>query len=168
MLKRILTKFKNILLKIYFKILYGNRIKYGHKFCFRNGLIVQLSKEAHLKMGSHIFFNNYCSLNALNEIEIGNDCIFGENVKIYDHNHVFNSEKLFRESGYSVGKVKIGNNCWIGSNVTILKNAEIGDNCVIGAGCIINEKIENNTLVSMNRELIKEKNIKHKSFTFLS
>ena len=113
-------------------------------------------------MGSHIFFNNYCSLNALNEIEIGNDCIFGENVKIYDHNHKFNNDKLFRESGYSIGKVKIGNNCWIGSNVTILKNSEIGDNCVIAAGSIINEKIESNTLVSMDRKLIKEKIIKHK------
>ncbi|WP_353322104.1 acyltransferase [Apilactobacillus apinorum] len=83
-----------------------------------------------------------------NRIEIGSNTIFGENVKIYDHNHRFNlKNKNISDQGFSNGTVKIGNNCWIGSNTTILKGSEIGDNVVIGAGMVIDSKIPSNTIV---------------------
>lgn len=85
---------------------------------------------------------------------IGSNSIFGENVKIYDHNHRFNMpNRLIKNSGYSYGSVSIGSNCWIGSNVILLKGAEIGNNCVIGAGCVIDSKIPSNSIVTNTREL---------------
>lgn len=42
-----------------------------------------------VKIGDNVFFNNGTSIAAKEKIEIGDNCIFGENVKIYDHNHVF-------------------------------------------------------------------------------
>ena len=80
--------------------------------------------------------------------------MFGENVKIYDHNHRFNNPDLpIKEQGFSVGKVIVGKHCWIGSNVALLKGTEIGDNCVIGACVIVNGKVPAGTIVK-----VKDKN----------
>ncbi|TYS59870.1 acyltransferase [Sutcliffiella horikoshii] len=108
-----------------------------------------------LLIGSNVFFNNNCSINCQGTIEIGNDCLFGENVKIYDHNHIFSDLYTpIAKQGMKVGKVKIGNNCWIGSNTTILANVEIGDNVVIGANCLVYKSIPSNSLVKSQTELI--------------
>ena len=103
-----------------------------------------------------IFFNNDCSLNANNSIEIGEGTLYGENVKIYDHNHRFNQQKEIKQQGYSNGRVVIGQRCWIGSNVIILKGTEIGNNCVIGAGCVISGKISDNSVVRLTQCVVTE------------
>mgnify|MGYP003303025663 CR=1 FL=1 len=99
-------------------------------------------------IGDNCFFNNDCSLNAHKSIEIGTDCLFGENVKIYDHNHIFKDTRMrIAKQGYKVDNVVIGSNCWICSNVVILKGVKIGDNCIIGAGCIIKKDVPEGTIV---------------------
>ena len=100
-----------------------------------------------------VFFNNYCSINCLGYIEIGENTMFGEGVKVYDHNHSYSYQKdqLIVEKGeFKIGAIKIGKNCWIGSNVTILNNVEIGDNVIIGANCLIYKSIPANSIVKLN------------------
>ena len=101
-----------------------------------------------VKIGDNVFFNNGTSMAAKEKIEIGDNCIFGENVKIYDHNHVFKDlQKPIMKQGFSTKSVHIGSNCWLGSNVVVLCGANIGDNCVIGAGCIVSGDIPCNSIV---------------------
>lgn len=120
-----------------------------------------LHPEGTLIIHENVFFNNYCSVNSLGYIEIGANTIFGENVKIYDHNHLYSfdaSKKLNVErEQFSIGSIKIGKNCWIGSNVTILNNVEIGDNVIIGANCLIYKSIPGNCMVKHKEELIIQK-----------
>lgn len=112
---------------------------------FENGSIV---------IGKKTFFNYGCSINCMNTVDIGTHCLFGENVKIYDHNHKFSEKgKDIREQGYSTAPVKIGNNTWIGANCVILKGATIGNNCVIGANCVVSQNIPDNCIVTASREL---------------
>ena len=140
--------------KLMYKIVYGACINIGKGTTFRRGFSVYMEGKANLRIGSECFFNNYCSVNVLDKIEIGDGCIFGEGVKIYDHNHRFvDNTTSIKEQGFSVSPVKIGKHCWFGSNVVVLKGCSIGDNCVIGAGCVISESIPDNTVVSMNREM---------------
>ena len=74
---------------------------------------------------------------------------FGENVKIYDHSHIFtNKEELIKNSGYLIEEIEIGSNTWICSNVVILKGAKVGKNCVIGVNEVVKENIENNMIYS--------------------
>ena len=106
--------------------------------------------NAILYIKNNVFFNNYCSINCLGEIEIGENTIFGEGVKMYDHNHLYKfEEKILKVSTneYKIGYIKIGSNCWIGSNVVILMNVEIGDNVIIGANCLILKSIPSNSIV---------------------
>ena len=123
---------------------------------FRKYCQIFLYKNGRLKIGKMVFFNNYCSLNCLLNIEIGDYTIIGENVKIYDHNHKYNfTEKLeIERDNFSLGQVIIGKNCWIGSNVTILKGVEIGNNVIIGANCLIYKSIPSNAVVKHSENLI--------------
>lgn len=114
-----------------------------------------------------VYFNNYCSINCLGYIEIGKDTLFGEGVKLYDHNHKYHyqEEKLeIEKANFAIGKIVIGKNCWIGSNVTILKDVEIGDNVIIGANCLIHKSIASNSVVKHSEQLIISSNNKPNDF----
>lgn len=126
------------------------QIQYGlsEEFLLRNypgGRIV---------IGKDVFFNHYCSLYAMNEITIGEGTIFGENVKIYDHNHCYKETSLpIKAQGYTSAPIRIGKHCWIASNVTILKGVTIGDNCIIGAGCVIYKDVPEDSVIINRQEL---------------
>ena len=145
---KVLKRINSIIKKIIWKILYFTKIKFGKKTIFYPNCKITIDKKGKIIIGNYCFFNHGCSLNSLGIISIGDNCIFGENVKIYDHNHNYKNKELpFKSQGYNIGKVKIGNNCWIGSNVIILANVKIGDNVVVGAGSIITKDIESNSTV---------------------
>lgn len=132
------------------KILYGRKLIIGKGSTWRKSFSITISKSGRITIGKNCFFNNFCSLNALNNITIGDGTIFGENVKVYDHNHRFNRLISIKKQGYSVGEVIIGSNCWIASNVTILKGTVIGDNCVIGANVVVSGTVPSGTIMKMN------------------
>lgn len=142
---------KNFLFKFSSQIkldITGSYIHFGDWVLVRDFCIFRAEKNGQLSIGNNVFFNNNCSLNCIGNIVIGNNCQFGEGVKMYDHNHVYlNREKLIAEQGYTIGKISIGDNCWIGSNVVILKDVEIGNNVVVGAGCVIYKSIPSGSVV---------------------
>jgi acetyltransferase-like isoleucine patch superfamily enzyme len=113
------------------------------------GMISFLSyNNAEICIGRNTFFNRNCSINAMVRVQIGDDCLFGENVKIYDHNHQYrNRPDLIKNQGFTAGEVVIGSNCWIGSDVIILKGAKIGNNCIVGARSLVNKEIPDNSIV---------------------
>lgn len=95
-----------------------------------------------ISIGNGAFFNNNCSLNSMASISIGDDTLFGENVKVYDHDHVINPDGTISKNQFHIAPVSIGKNCWIGSNATILKGVTICDSVVIGAGAVIAKSID--------------------------
>lgn len=143
--------------KTLFSMIYGKRFHHGKRFQFRKGFSLGIEGQGHVEVGDDVFFNNYCSIVSQGNIKIGDGTIFGENVKIYDHNHRFNDiTRPIKVQGYSVGTVEIGNHCWIGSNVTILKGTKIGDNCVIGAGCVVSGEIPNGMILKQSKNIFEK------------
>lgn len=153
--KRIISFFK----KIIWKILYLGNMKIGKKTVFYPGTHMTIDSDGKVCIGQNCFFNNGCSINALGKIEIGDYCIFGENVKLYDHDHKIELNDFFKTQGFKIDSIKIGNNCWIGSNVVILSGVKIGNNVVIGAGTIVTKDIEDNCIIVSDT---KNKNIRKK------
>ncbi|KMQ63672.1 exopolysaccharide biosynthesis protein [Chryseobacterium sp. BLS98] len=136
---------------------FGNII-IGETFFVRDYCRISVLPGATLNIGKGVFFNNYSSINCLNSITIGDNSIFGEGVKIYDHNHKYGFIPDFsvHKNDYTKAPVIIGKNCWIGSNTVILKGVEIGDNCIIGAGCVIHKSVPANTIIKNSQNLIPE------------
>ena len=147
-----------IALKIcYYKIKYGKRISFGKNIKFRKRFIINISKDGFVKIGDNCFFNNDCSINAHKEIVIGNNNLFGENVKIYDHNHIFNDKNIDMKKNFIERKIVIGDNNWFGSNCTILSKANIESYNVFSPNTCINEKIDSGNIVSYDIKLIKKR-----------
>lgn len=157
-MRTILGKLSQILRRLIlmkYKYLFGDAFAVHSSLYFRRNFYVSIEKGGSLTIGKGCFFNNDCSLNCQGIISIGNDCIFGENVKIYDHNHKYKENGIpIKEQGFSTGSVIIGNDCWIGSNVTILNNVEIGDHVVIGANCLLFKSVPSNVVVKCKSELV--------------
>ena len=132
------------------------KVTIGSSVSFRNYTNVLVEKNATLEIGNNFFMNNFCSINCLDSISIGDNTLFGENVKLYDHNHAYQSHPEFKlfSSEFTSAPIRIGSNCWLGSNVTVLKGVTIGDNCIIGAGCTIHKDIPANTTVINRQDLI--------------
>lgn len=159
------SSFRIILLKLIYlnKLKIGNYIGLsflsGSVINIKNGKVVFKGKpkirentkinviDGYVEIGENTFINSKCSINSHESIIIGKECLLGENVQIYDHDHIFYlSDKLTEKKKFNKEPIVIGNNVWIGSNVLILKGTKIGNNCVIGAGTIIKKDIPENTL----------------------
>ncbi|UPO87337.1 acyltransferase [Niallia sp. Man26] len=152
---KIWKKMYFFLKKLQFKLLYGKKIIFGKRLSVLKGFKLVIGNKGRVIIGDGCFFNYNCSISCLGNIEIGNNTIFGENVKFYDHNHDFSDiNQNIKDQGFKIGKITIGNNCWIGSNVTILNNVTIGDNVIIGANCLVYKSIPSNTIVKNKSELI--------------
>jgi acetyltransferase-like isoleucine patch superfamily enzyme len=151
--------FENIKLGVGNRFIFHKDVKkvsIGMAADIRNYSFIIALQNATLEIGNNFFMNNFCSINCLDHISIGENTLFGENVKLYDHNHAYETIPVFKvqPSEFTKAPIKIGSNCWLGSNVTVLKGVTIGDNCIIGAGCTIFKDIPANTKVINNQELI--------------
>lgn len=136
----------------FYRMIYGRKFRSGKSFTFRKGFSLIIGHGGQVRIGDGCFFNNYCTVASICSVEIGHHTIFGENVKIYDHNHRFSDPSLpIKRQGYTSAPVKIGNHCWIASNVVILKGVTIGDHCVVGAGCIVYRDVSPGTTL-INRQ----------------
>ena len=154
------VKFIRIKTKIlYWKLKYGKRIKIGKGLTFRRGFIINMTKGACLEIGDHNGFNNFCSINCHDKIIIGDNNIFGEGVKIYDHNHIFNNKTIDFKRNFKTREIHIGDNNWIASNVTILSKAKLENRNVVGANVVLNAQYDSDNIITNNSNVIETKNI---------
>ena len=149
---RIWIHIKACIEKAFYKLIYGKRLHIGKRVCWRKGFTLMKAPEAVVDIGDNCYFNNYCTVDANARITIGEGALIGENVKIYDHNYRFNTDKPIKEQGFSNGEVYIGNHCWIGNSAVILKGAHISDHCVIGAGCVVSDFVPEWSILTQTRE----------------
>ena len=150
-------RFTGLMLKWLYRSGFHGDFVYGKRFHMRRAFQLTIENGGRVVLGDDVFFNDFCALHARKSITIGDGTIFGENVRIYDHNHRFADPTTpIKDQGYSEAAVSIGKHCWIGSSVTILKGVTIGDNVVVGAGCVVVKDIPDNVIVRQNTELVIE------------
>lgn len=127
---------------------------------------LELSKDTDIKcfgksecsIGEYTYANQRLMVSCHAGVTIGNHCLFGPDVKIFDNNHKFSVDGVSTE--LTCAPITIGNNCWIASNVVILKGTQIGNNCVIGAGCVVSGNIPDNSIVRLSSDNIVIERIK--------
>lgn len=154
MLRKALIHIRGFLTYAWYKLVYGHAFDCAGIPKMRRGLSLVIERGARIVLGKGVFFNSDCSINCRQEVCIGDDCLFGEVVRIYGHNHRFrNPDEPIASQGFRCSPVRIGNNVWVGSGVVILKGVTIGDNVIVGAGCVVDEDIPSRTIVKRNAEL---------------
>lgn len=136
----------------------GSSIQTGNRGQFRSTDRIRLRPYVQIKIeggqltvGKRFFANSFTTINCRNKIDIGDDCLFGHNVHIYDHNHRTDDDALFGSGGYDLSTVSIGNNVWIGASSIILPGVTIADNTIIAAGTVVTKDVPANTVCVQKR-----------------
>lgn len=158
------TYLRNLVPSILYKLRYGKKIKLSMLQCFNSGLkiVIRDDGEIHLgaktenrerlyllaaggkiEIGNHCFFNINCCITSIKNIRIGNDCKFGNNVVIVDHDHNY---KHLTNDEFISDDVVIGDRVWIGANAVILRGTVIGNDAVIAAGSVVKGHVEEGML----------------------
>ncbi len=133
------------------RITKGGEIAFGESVSTYNNVHIS-AIGGKIKIGARVSFNRNCIILCRDAITIGNECIFGPNVCLYDHDHKFGIAGI--QKGYKTTPIIIEDNCWIGANVTILRGTHIGSGSVIGAGTVIKGEVPPHSLVTNDRKLI--------------
>ena len=99
-----------------------------------------------IRIGACCYLNRNVTVDASEEISIGDKVMIGPNTYITDHDHALsgNRSRLISQ------KTSIEAGVWIGANVTILKGVTIGTGSVIGAGSVVTKSVPPNTLALGN------------------
>ena len=111
----------------------------------RFGTTVQVSRNGCARFGS-FSCNAYVNIQCNKNITIGNDCMFGRNVLIFDSD--------FHPTGTRSDRMKIlqenvviGNHVWLGANSVVLRGSVIGDGAIIGTNACVSGKITASSIV---------------------
>jgi len=118
-----------------------------------------INQNGKINIGNYMYMNSGCSLNISNHLTIGNNVLFGPNVKIWDSsNHPLDPKERYEQTlkipnqkslnSFHIGggNITIGDNVWIGMDVLILGNVSIGKNAVIAARSVVTKNVEANCL----------------------
>lgn len=110
-----------------------------------------LCDQGEMHIGNRVVFNRNCIVACRHRIRIGDKCLFGPNICIYDHDHVYFMEGV-SPTEFKCTEIVIEEGCWIGANAVILRGAHIGRNSVVEAGAVVKGHIPPNSIVTTLRE----------------
>jgi acetyltransferase-like isoleucine patch superfamily enzyme len=127
-------------------------MKRVHGIECRDDVCISAVGGANVFIGENVFFNRRCLIASHYKVEIGNNCKFGPNICVYDHDHEFNHSGIF--GTFKTDEVIIGDGCWIGAGAIILKGTHIGDASVIAAGTVVRGSIPPHSLVYQDKKMI--------------
>lgn len=131
----------------------NSKLNITGKVTLCSGAKFSVNENAELTIGRSTF-NSSVSLYCYKKIEIGDDCLIGENSIIRDSN----GHEIVGNTTPEKDPIKIGNRVWIGVNTIILKGVTIGDGAIIAAGSVINKDIPPGCLAGGTpARVIKEK-----------
>jgi acetyltransferase-like isoleucine patch superfamily enzyme len=109
-----------------------------------------------ITIGTGCYFNFNVFLDTTGEITIGNNVVFGHNIKIITSNHRTENPE-FRAGDVYTQPVTIGDGTWLSADVTILPGVTIGKGVVIAAGAVVSKDVPDNVLVGgVPAKVIKE------------
>ena len=98
--------------------------------------------EGYLRVGDKVVFGTNDCVNCYLDVEIGDDCIVGDQVYIGDFDHRFRDLSTpIRKQGIVTAPVRIENDCWVGEKASIMRGVTVGRGSVIGAGSVVTRDV---------------------------
>jgi acetyltransferase-like isoleucine patch superfamily enzyme len=105
---------------------------------------VGASKSGCLSLGERVFINTGATVVANHSIVIGDDCLIGDLVAIFDTDF----HPLEPSNPIRFAPVRLGVNVWVGRSATILPGTTIGDHSVVATGSVVTGDVPARTLVA--------------------
>ncbi len=118
---------------------------------------LNVGEDGKIIIGKNFTMGDFCQLEGMKSIEIGDDVLLASKIYIGDSSHGVYSGKN-QNSPFEAPNsrpivsdaIKIGNKVWIGNAVSILPGVSIGDGAIIGAGSVVSRDIPSNSIAVGN------------------
>jgi len=114
---------------------------------------ITLGREGRVSVGDFVFMNSGCRIRCDHEVKVGNYCLFGPEVVLWDtKNHPMSASRR-REQAMSIPRgradsyvaggapIVIEDDVWLGLRVVVLSGVTIGQGSVVGAGSVVTKSI---------------------------
>lgn len=102
---------------------------------------IQVSDNAVMSLDDYVYLNTNNRFVASESIIVKKNCMFGPNVCVFDHDHIFDSKGVHPQRVSS--PIQIGFNCWVAANTVITRGVTIADNTLIGGGSVVTRSLNN-------------------------
>ncbi len=123
---------------------------YRNAMMLGNGeiLLQARTSESLLTIDSGCRFSNNIGIIACERVSIGQDCLIGDGVMIFDSDfHAIAPGERHENTGLCA-PVYIGRNVWLGSRAIVLKGVTIGENSIIAPMSVVTRNIEANVVAA--------------------
>ena len=118
----------------------GGVMELGHGAYIDDRCRLQVCRGARVSLGEGCYLNTNCRVVAAEDISVGEHTMFGPNVCVFDHDHVFDDEGVHGD--LISAPIAIGERCWLGANVLVTKGASIADRICVGGGVVVTRPLE--------------------------
>lgn len=93
--------------------------------------------EGTVRIGSKCVVGIRNTINGWLDIEIGDACLFGDDVYVCDFDHVTADLSLpIKDQGIVKSPVRIGDDVWLGTKVVVTRGTDIGEHSVVAASAV--------------------------------
>jgi acetyltransferase-like isoleucine patch superfamily enzyme len=111
-------------------------------------LLQARQSNASISVGQRVSFSNNVTVVACLCVTIGNDCLIGDGVAIFDSDFHEVTPGKRHASGGKVAKVFIGDNVWLGSRAMVLKGVVIGSGSVVAPMSVVTVNVPEKCIVA--------------------
>ncbi|MVZ65763.1 acyltransferase [Sphingobacterium sp. DK4209] len=122
------------------------------------GTHVIIKNWSNFVCGDNLSIHDFCYIDAVGIIEIGNNVSIAHGSSLISFNHTFEDLSFpIKYNQVVYEKIKIHDDVWIGCGVRVLCGVEIEERCVVAAGAVVNKSVPKHNLVGgVPAKLIKE------------
>jgi acetyltransferase-like isoleucine patch superfamily enzyme len=95
-----------------------------------------------------VVFGGRDTINCYLHVEIGDDCIFADEVYVGDFDHRTDSiEVPIQHQGIVKSPVRLGGDCWVGTKAVLLRGTTIGPGSVVGASAVVKGRFPDRSVI---------------------
>ncbi len=99
--------------------------------------------DGYINIGAHVYIGTGTTLFGHRGLEIGDYCLFAQNITITPYSHIFEdpNTEIIKQDGHT-RKVTVGRDSYLGMNVCVLYSADIGEGSIVGSGSVVVKSLE--------------------------
>lgn len=114
--------------------------------------------EGYLRIGDGVVFGGRDTVNCYLDVEIGDDCIFADEVYVGDFDHRTDDPHTpIQRQGIVKSPVRLERDVWIGTKAVILRGTSLGEGSVVGAGAVVRGRFPARSVVVGNPARVAKK-----------
>lgn len=114
---------------------------------------IEVHESALLETGGGIFINALSTIVCTKHISIGEGCLMGRNIIIYDSDYHQIQDQNGNMKNYSKSVV-IGDHVWFTNQIMVLKGVHVGSGSVIAPHTVIRKSVPENCMVGNSSQAI--------------